>query len=87
MIIWKFGIKIVDWQRIKMPQGAKILDIQVQNSEVCMWALCDENAPRIDRGFAVYGTGHVVRNEPGEYVATVQLGQGQLVFHVFDKGE
>jgi hypothetical protein len=82
--IWKFPLKIVDDQPIEVPVGAKLLYAQIQFGECCLWALCDPSAPRETRRIAIYRTGHEIPNDPGEYLATFQMRDGELVFHVFE---
>jgi hypothetical protein len=84
MRIWKWQIEVTDRQTVMMPKGAKLLDVQMQGGDCCVWALCDQNAKKEPRSLAIYGTGHTIPNEAGEYVATVQMLDGARVFHVFD---
>lgn len=84
MRIWKWQIEVTDRQTVMMPAGAKLLDVQMQNGKCCMWALCDQNAPKEPRYLATYGTGNPVPDNAGEYIATFQMCEGTLVFHVFE---
>ena len=86
MKVFKYRLHITDILYIDMPKGAKMLDVQMQNGYVCLWALCDENNAQQERQIAIYGTGHPMPDYPGEYVATFQMDDGALVFHVFDMG-
>lgn len=83
MTIWKFPIKTTDTQRVEMPVGTKLLDVQVQGDTPCLWGLVDPGAQKIARLIRVFGTGHGINGDPGEYVGTYQLLEGRLVFHVF----
>jgi len=84
--IWKWEINITDSQTVNMPVGAKLLDVQMQNSACCLWALCDQFNQYEERRIRFYGTGNPMPDDPGEYVATFQTFDGALVFHVFDMG-
>lgn len=84
MRIWKWQIEVTDRQTVMMPAGAKLLDVQMQGGECCVWALCDQNAAKEPRHLAIYGTGNPMTDEPGEYVATFQMHGGALVFHAFE---
>ena len=82
-------MKILKWelndsQELFLPKGAKILDVQIQKDTCCLWALCDENATREKRVFAIYGTGNPIPDDPGTYISTFQMYNGNLVFHVFE---
>lgn len=82
--IFKYPIGIEDMLRVRMPQGAKLLTVQIQpRVGVCLWAEVDTDKPMVDRMIATYGTGDPCHG--GKYVATYQF-EG-LVFHVYDKGE
>lgn len=81
--IWKYslapGRTVHD-----MPADAKVLTVQMQGDEVCLWALVEPHLPMRRRFFDVYGTGHGMPADPGDYVATIQMEGGALVWHVFD---
>jgi len=85
--IWKATLLPADSQKIEMPKNAKVLTVQPQKDNACMWFLCDPNAPTETREFAVYGTNHIIDERFKKYVGTFQLYEGGLVFHVFERGE
>jgi hypothetical protein len=85
--IYKYPFSIDDSVIITMPVGAEILTVQVQHRVPCIWALVDPEAPKVDRYFRVAGTGHSLPENPGKYVGTFQQLEGNLIFHVFDRGE
>lgn len=87
MKIYKYTLNNTDEQTLELPFGAKILDVQVQNCTVCMWCLVTETNSPNKREFVLYGTGRKIREDMDqlEYVATYQLAQGALVFHLFEK--
>ena len=82
--IWKFTFPVTNRSDIPMPKGAKLLSVQRQDGDICVWALVDPVAPTETRRFAVYGTGQLVPDDPGAYVGTVQQLDGRLVWHVFE---
>lgn len=84
MTIWKFPLKVKDVQQIEMPQGTRLLSVQVQRGIPCLWALVDEQAPREKRLIVTYETGHYVHDGTRAFVGTYQIDGGELVFHVFD---
>jgi hypothetical protein len=83
MKIWKYELRIIDTQKIKMPSGAKPLTVQWQFDKLCIWMLVDENNVTEDRVIAIYDTGHPLPFTVGNYVGTFQLQDSGLVFHVF----
>lgn len=87
MKIWKFVLNRYE-ETVSIPQGAQLLSVQAQHGNVCLWALCDETAPPVQRRIVFVGTGHNANAaEGGTYVGTFQLNNGNLVFHVFALGE
>ena len=84
MVIWKWRLKLEEKQILSVPQGAQFLTTQTQNGNPQIWALCDETAPKVMRSIAIYGTGHPMPKNPGQYIATFQLIDLELVFHVFE---
>lgn len=82
LVIYKYPIN-VDETTIEMPQGSKVLCLQLQNLVVHIWVLLDPDQPTEKRVFKVRGTGHIV-GETEIYVGTWQ--SGPLVWHLFDCG-
>lgn len=84
--IFKYILLIDDLQTLHMPNGAEILDVQMQYGNACLWALCDPTQPHVPRGFAIYGTGLQMPNDPGKYISTFQEEHesGLLVWHLFE---
>ena len=82
--IWKYQLQTTDSQEVKMPEGAKILCLQMQNSNPCIWALVDASAKIERRVFQTFGTGeNISKLSELKYVDTYQLLNG-LVLHVFE---
>ena len=86
--IWKYVLEAGGSNLIRMPVGASLLTVQMQGSDVCMWALVDPSAATEGRRFRVIGTGHRIENADAlKYVSTFQPNEGgsPLVFHVFEE--
>lgn len=83
--IFKYPIMITDKQSFPMPVGAKILTVQVQNGNPCIWAMVDPEALTEEVTIRVHGTGHTIYDSSNlEYIGTFQSMYGvNLVFHVF----
>lgn len=85
MKVYKYTLQVTDIQVLELPTAAKILDIQVQNGEPQLWALVDERHHYTEaRTIAIYGTGHPMSENCGEYIATFQMHNGQAVVHAFE---
>lgn len=84
--IWKFPCPIRDKFEIQMPDAAKVLCVQMQGEprSPYIWALVDDEQPKVSRRFSLRGTGHPCDNmERKLYVGTFQMHRGSLVFHLF----
>lgn len=89
--IWKFPCDIADDLTINMPLGAQILTVQMQHGVPCIWALVDDAMPKLAHKFAWRGTGHNCdtltprhHESAPKHVGTVQMANGNLVFHLFE---
>ena len=83
MKVYKTTLKVTDRQVVMVPRGAKFLTAQIQRGEPQLWFLCDEKEPITNRIIAIYGTGHPLPEDPGEYISTFQELGGDLIWHVF----
>ncbi len=87
--IHKFHLALLAHQphSIWMPDGAEILSVGEQDNSLVVWAIVDQDAPKVTYQFAVYGTGQPLpldfdHNRKGNrFLGTVQ--QGPYVWHVF----
>lgn len=84
MRIWKWSLRVADEQILELPEGAQILDVQIQGGMPQLWALVNPTAPKQPRNIAIYGTGHPVPENPGTYIASFQMHDGALAFHAFE---
>jgi len=94
MKICKFELTKERTQLVKMPEKSEIMDIQMQNGNLVMWALVDPESKNIEVKINMYETGWEINDnttETGwvindnttkdEYLATVQ--DGEFVWHFF----
>lgn len=82
--VYKYKLQITKViQEVVLPLGAQILCIKMQNDELCMWALVDPDQTYNEVvKIRCAGTGHEI-TEDVEYIDTVMLLDGELVFHFF----
>ena len=81
--IYKYSIETTSRaQKLRLPVGYEILDIQMQNEEICLWARVDIEKPTQVLPIRVYATGEDV-DAHSRYLKTVQ--QGALMLHVFEE--
>lgn len=83
MKIYKYPIPIDGMTVIKMPEGAKILTVQLQNGEPHIWALVNPANKYIDRVFYLNVTGATIEDRE-TYIGTFQLQDGKIVLHLFE---
>ena len=82
--IYKYPMQIAEVSTVMMPIDAKILCIQVQDNVPTIWAIVDIENPVEKRFFFMFGTGFQIKEEDYDYVATIQLLNGKLVYHIFE---
>lgn len=80
--IWKYD---VDEGSIRMPIGAKILSLQLQNNRPKMWAVVDPNAGTEMRTFEIVGTGIDFDDTDFTFIGTFQVNP--FVWHLFEKSK
>ena len=74
MTIYKYELEIRDLQVLKIPYGYKIISIQQQDDNICMWVIVDPACKDVQVIIRCFGTGHNL--EPSfslEYLGTVVL--------------
>ena len=84
--VYKFSLEISDEQKVLMPEGAKVLTVQVHLCFFFFWAECNPDEEPVLRTFLICGTGHSIDDDiEKEYIGTIQMCEGSIVFHVFEK--
>lgn len=68
---------------VDLPREFKILHLALQNEIPCLWAEVDDIKPLIRMTVTFYGTGHIVPDNAGNYIGTVLMHDGSLVFHAY----
>lgn len=90
-VIWKFPLEFtVHPQVIAMPEGARILTVQMQRAVPCLWAMVDPIARRTSRHILIVGTGAEIAEHLApvyRYIGTFQMVDGAFVWHVFELQE
>jgi hypothetical protein len=81
--IWKHQLSSRE-NRILVPKGSVFLDTQSQCGRLVIWSVGNVTEEEECRLLNVVGTGWLLEEPVGTYVATVQ--QGPFAWHVFDRG-
>ena len=91
MVIWKYRIELVDSQTVHFPAVRYFLHAGQQGTgpygDLCLWFMVDPESAQVERTIRIYGTGHQIDKPEDElnYLASVVMGSGQLVWHVFEE--
>ena len=65
---------------LDMPMDSRVLCVQMQGGEICLWAEVDPAFAKFERVYCVIGTG---RECPvGNYIGTVQ--ENGFVWHIYE---
>jgi len=89
--VWKFILSTAPLFILDMPEGAKVVSVEVVDESPCIYAIVDPNKPVVARYFAVHGTGHEMSEHciperfKGSFIIEGSV-LGTIVFHVFDLG-
>lgn len=75
--IWKWALDSAE-VTLDMPEGARLLDVQLQDGSPVLWALVSRQGQKCSRTF------NIVPDDAGRYIGTFQMADGRLVFHVFE---
>lgn len=81
--VYKYPVPFGDEVTVEIPVFAKILHLNMQHGEPCIWALVDSDEKPAKRRFMWRGTGHNA-DGVGHYVGTIIVEGGQFVFHLFE---
>ena len=82
--IHKYELQITATQKVFLPAGSTILTVQMQNGNACMWAMVDTDNEYEHITIDMFGTGHPMGwSGQRRYISTIQIEEGQLIFHVF----
>lgn len=83
--IHKYILEAVDVQQLVVPTGSKLLSVKEQFGEIALYALIDDAQGGLD-SFEIFikKTGPLSDNiDNCEFLGTVKLDDGRLMFHVF----
>ena len=86
--IWKYELDIKDRVEVMMPVRSRVLSVGNQRETLCLWAIVEPGGAMVKRTFMIKGTGHPYdfrdTAHPAEFLGTVLMHEGALVWHVFD---
>jgi len=87
LMIYKYMISTLDYQRVSMPFQAQPLCVQTQDNGLCLWAIVDPSShPYMEYEIRVLGTGNPFDETMiagYSYLGSAQTHGGAFVWHVF----
>lgn len=86
MQVWKYELRIEDFQTIGIPHGYTLLSVQVQDGTPCLWAKVHPGHDKVPVQIRIAGTGHDLMDsgDTMRYIDTFQMHGGAPIFHVFE---
>ena len=88
--VYSYAIKFEPEQDLLLPNGAEILDVQLQHGFWMLWALIDPNEKMVQlRHIRLVGTGHEFDDASSvvlTHIATVPQVDGNFMWHFFEVG-
>lgn len=88
LTVYKYPIEVKSHFPLSLPDGARILKVDFQGDQLCLWALGDTNVKPVTRMIRVFGTGHPIGTENpnvtmNKLVFIDTVFHGPFVWHVF----
>ena len=83
--ILKYALKVEDKQYLQLPLNSRLLSVEEQRENIVLYALVDDEEQTLEKYLIImHGTGHRADDVSGyNFLGTVQLKNGALVFHIF----
>lgn len=85
--IFKYVLKTTDIQSITTYADHKILCVQVQHGNPCLWAIVDLESEEVITDIYIFGTGYEINIDINKlnYIDTYQLANENFIGHVFER--
>lgn len=86
MKIFKWTLEPKGRQTIQVPWCSQVLSVQTQGANISLWMLCDERNDLVDFDVVMHTTGQEIPasvSEVLDYLGTIQLCDGKIVYHFF----
>lgn len=86
MKIFKYKMFHDSRQLIQLPEGFRILSVQTQREQACLWVLVNgKETKRVMHELLTFSTGEEIQinQDDYEFLGSLQYGNGLLVFHTF----
>lgn len=81
--VWKFPLNVAG-STFKVPVEHKFLHFNMQHGTPCVWVeVSGETDAHVERTVGIFGTGHDIPPEFDQYLGTIFIDGGTLVFHAY----
>lgn len=86
--IWKYWLDVAEEQDLVVPLGAQPLTVQLQQGRPMLWAVVAPDASRAPT-LTIFcrSTNQAMTGREGQHLGTVQMPDGDGVYHYFTSGE
>ena len=74
----------ITFHALELPFSARILNVLMHDGRPVLYAFVDTEAPLVRRYFGIYGIGWDIPPDPGQYIGTVHMDHGNLVWNIFE---
>ena len=82
-VVYKYPLEIIDFQKVTLPVGSKLLCVKMQDGKPHLWALVNPDETRMETvNIRCAGTGTWISGEV-DYIGTILTFAEQLVLHFF----
>jgi hypothetical protein len=89
-VVWKYAIPVNELtasftNALHIPERARFLHCAEQHGSIALWfEIPFPDAPKVERGFQLFGTGTGPIRDGLTYVGTTLHADGQLVLHIYE---
>ncbi len=86
-IIWHYDIPLNEVVDLVLPCDSTIFDLILFENLIRLFVLCDEDAPPQKRQILLLSKENYLEYPDVQYLGTVSLIDGNIIFHVFENLE
>ncbi len=86
-IIWHYDIPLNEVVDLVLPNDSIIFDLMLFENLIRLFVLCNEDAPPQKRQILLFSKEDYLEYPDVQYLGTVSLIDGNIIFHVFENLE
>jgi len=84
--VWKFPLGTMSIVNVPLTARVVLVALDPATEQPAIWLEVDQSAPKVDRAFGIFGTGHPIEGDGG-FPSPLHVGsvvQGRFVWHVYE---